>query len=153
MQRSSSRRFYHALFPTCGRAFWVVAVVVLLLAGCGDDDHHELEDDFIDSCLLSGGIFDVSIRRSLGEPFDLLEVGVTPFAGTASYLLEVRGIAFRDGREIINTVEGAVQAAFIDPLNAPVVDALIVCDCFVDYVVVQSPSLDVTIHFDAQTCA
>jgi hypothetical protein len=147
--RSSSHRLHNALVPTWVRLFGVVAVVMLLLAGCGDDDHHEPEDDFIVSFPSD---FEIFIRRSFGDPFDLLEVGVTPFVdpvtGPEPYMLEVRGIAFSDGLELIKPLAGVAQAAFLDPLGEQVVDALIFCSCFVDYVVLRSPFLDVTITFD-----
>lgn len=155
VHQSSSRRLHDRRFSICARAFWVVAVVVLLLAGCGDknDDDFVLTDDFIDSCRFSGDIFEVSIRRSFDAPFDLLEVGVTPFDGPQPYELVISGTAFRDGLELTRRELGSVQNEFFDPLGELVRNALIVCDCFVDYVVVRSPSLDVIIDFNAQICS
>jgi|SRR5688500_11734770 hypothetical protein len=148
-QQSSLCRLHNARFPTWVGALWVAAVVMLLLAGCGDDDHHEPVDDFIVSFPSDLEIF---IRRSFGDPFSLLEVGVTPFVAPDTsplpYDLRVSGIALSDGAEIVFGVQDVVRAAFLDPLGEQVVETLIVCDCFVDYVVLRSPFLDVTIEFD-----
>jgi hypothetical protein len=42
----------------------------------------------------------------------------------------------------------ALFRAFIDPLGERVIDVLIVCDCFVDYVILRSPFGETAITFD-----
>ena len=149
--QASLCRLHNARFPIWIRVLWAAAVVMLLLAGCGggDDDRDEPVDDFIVSFPSDLEIF---IRRSFGDPFDVLEVGVSPFVAPdrspLPYVLRVSGIALSDGAEVIFEVEEVVRATFFDPLGEQVVDTLIVCDCFVDFVVLRSPLLDVTIEFD-----
>lgn len=129
----------------------LVAMMLMLLVGCGDDDNgeHVHEDDFIVSFPSPLEIF---IRRPFNEPFDLIEVGVTPFIdpvlGPEPYVLVVSGVAFFDGSEIVFEAEDRVRRAFIDPLGESVIDILIACDCFVDYVILRSELGDSTIFFD-----
>jgi hypothetical protein len=127
-----------------------VVVVLLLLLGCDDGhDGHGHEDDFIVSFPSDLEIF---IRRAGDRPFSVLEVGVTPFVdpvfGPEPYVLEVSGLAFFDGTEIIFEASDNERAAFVDPLGERVIDVLIVCDCFVDYVVLLSSFGETTITFD-----
>jgi hypothetical protein len=148
-RQSPSRKLNHLLFPSWVRVFGLVAAVVMLLMGCEDSGYDEPVDDFIVSRPSDLEIF---IRRSSDEPFNLLEVGVTPFVdpidGPQPYILDVSGVALSDGLVVRAVFEDIARAAFIDPLGERVLDTLIVCDCFVDYVVLRSPFLDVTISFD-----
>lgn len=124
-------------------------MVIILLAGCGGGGGHVHDDDFIVTFLSPLEIF---IRRPFGRPFHVLEIGVTPFIaprfGPEPYVLEVSGIAFFDGREIIFEAYDIARLAFIDPLGERVIDLFIVCNCFVDYVVLHTPFGDTTIFFD-----
>ena len=149
-RRPSSRTSLNLLFSGWVRWFGIVAVAMMLLAGCGDDDYDEPLDDFLVSFPSDLEIF---IRRSSDGPFDLLEIGVTPFVdpdtGTEPYVLDILGIAFSDGFEIsFVRPERITPAVFVDPLGERVVNTSIVCNCFVDYVVLRSPYLDLTITFD-----
>jgi hypothetical protein len=128
-----------------------VAMVLVLLAGC---DHHEgevhaHEDDFIVSF---PSPLEMVIRRPFDRPFDVLEIGVTPFVspglGSEPYGLVVSGIAWFDGAEIVFDAHDIVPRAFIDPLGERVVDVIITCDCFVDYVILRSRFGETTIFFD-----
>jgi hypothetical protein len=108
--------------------------VLLLLAGCGGDDgdgDHVPKDDFLVSFPSPLEIF---IRRPLDRPFEVLEIGVSPFIdpvfGPEAYELVVSGIAFLDGAEIVFEAEDVASIAFIDPLGERVIDVLIACDCF-----------------------
>jgi hypothetical protein len=138
-------------FPAWGQTVGVVVVILLLLAGCGDDgdNGHAPEDDFLVSFPSPLEIF---IRRPFDRPFDVLEIGVTPFIdpvfGPEPYVLTVSGIAFLDGAEVIFERRNVARRAFIDPLGERVIDALIVCDCFVDYVILLSPFGETVITFD-----
>jgi hypothetical protein len=136
-------------FPTWGCKFGAVAVVIILLAGCGGDSGHVHDDDFIVAFLSP---LELAIHRPFGRPFRVLEVGVTPFIdprlGPEPYVLEMSGIAFFDGVEIIFEAYDIVRQAFIDPLGERVIDVLIVCNCFVDYVILHTPFGDTTIFFD-----
>jgi hypothetical protein len=128
----------------------VAVLLLLLLLGCDDgDDGHAHEDDFIVSFPSDLEIF---IRRPGDQPFSVLEVGVTPFVdpvlGPEPYVLEVSGLAFFDDTEIIFEASDDERAAFVDPLGERVIEVFIVCDCFVDYVILLSPFGETTITFD-----
>jgi len=128
----------------------VIVVVVVLLAGCDDDGDggHVPEDDFIVSF---PSPLEIAIHRPLDQPFDVLEMGVMPFLGPIGaepYVLVVSGIASFDGTEIIFEAQDIVPKVFIAPLGEPVVDVLITCDCFVDYVILDSPFGETTLFFD-----
>jgi hypothetical protein len=129
----------------------VHAALVLLLAGCGDggDGGHRREDDFLVSF---PSPIDIGIRRPFDRPFGVVEIGVTPFVdpvhGPEPYVLVVSGIALSDGVELVFEAHDVVQSAFIDPLGELVVDVLITCDCFVDYVILRSSFGDTAITFD-----
>jgi hypothetical protein len=103
-------------FPAWVHTVGVVAVLLLLLAGCGHngDGGHAHEDDFIVSFPSPLEIF---IRRPFDRPFDVVEIGVTPFVtpgiGSEPYVLVVSGIAFADGAEIIFEVQDSIQRVFI----------------------------------------
>jgi hypothetical protein len=73
---------------------------------------------------------------------------VSPGLGAEPYVLVVSGIALFDGAEIVFEAQDIVPRAFIDPLGERVVDVLIICDCFVDYVVLRSRFGETTIFFD-----
>jgi len=127
-----------------------VVLSLLLLGGCdgGDDGGHVHEDDFNVSF---PSPLEIAINRSFDEPFEVLEIGVTPFVGPVGsepYVLVVRGIASFSGVEVVFEAQDAVPVAFVDPLGEPVVDVLITCDCFVDYAILGSPFGDTTIFFD-----
>ena len=86
------------------------------------------------------------------RPFEVLKVGVSPFIdpvfGPEPYVLVVSGIAFLDGAENIFEAEDVASIAFIDPLGERVIDVLIACDCFVDYVIFLSPFGETILTFD-----
>jgi hypothetical protein len=142
---------YCRLFSTWVGKFGAVAMVLMLLAGCGgsDDGGREHDDDFLVSFPSPLEIF---IRRPFDRPFEVLEIGVSPFIdpvfGPEAYVLAVSGIAFLDGAEIIFEARDVASIAFIDPLRERVIDVLIACDCFVDYVILLSPFGETTITFD-----
>lgn len=129
-------------FLTWGHAVGAGAVVLLLLAGCGDggDGRRVPADDFLVSFPSPLEIF---IRRPFDRPFRVLEVGVTPFVtpgiGSEPYVLSVSGIALSDGAEIVFEAPDSIQRAFSDPLGERVIDVLIICDCFVDFVILGAP--------------
>jgi hypothetical protein len=145
------RRLSFSRFRVGVHLLAVIAVAVVLLAGCDHDSDggHVPEDDFIVS---SPSPLEIAIRRLFNQPFDVLEIGVTPFSspivGSEPYVLVVSGIASFDGIEIIFEAHGIVPQAFIDTLGEPVVDVLIICDCFVDYVILGSPFGETTLFFD-----
>ena len=128
-----------------------VAVLLVFLAGCDHDgdDVHVHEDDFIVSF---PSPLEIIIRRPFDQPFDVIEIGVAPFVspglGPEPYVLVVSGIALFDGAEIVFDAHDIVSRAFIDPLGEQVVDVLIACDCFVDYVILRSQFGETTILFD-----
>lgn len=107
------------------------------------------EDDFIVSF---PSPLEIVIRRPFDRPFDVIEIGVTPFVspglGSEPYVLGVSGIALFDGAEIVFDAHDIVPRAFIDPLGERVVDVIITCDCFVDYVILRSRFGETTIFFD-----
>jgi hypothetical protein len=129
----------------------MAAVVLVLLAGCDHDGgrRHVPEDDFIVSF---PSPLEIGIRRPFDRPFDVIEIGVTPFvnptSGSEPYALVVSGIAWFDGAEIVFEAQDIVQQAFIDPLGERVVDVLVTCDCFVDYVILRSEFGETTHFFD-----
>ena len=142
---------YCRFFSTWVGKFGSVAVVLMLLAGCGDSDDggREHDDDFLVSFPSPLEIF---IRRPFDRPFEVLEIGVSPFIdpvlGPEPYVLTVSGIAFVDGVEIIFEAEDVESIAFIDPLGERVIDVLIACNCFVDYVSLLSPFGETIFTFD-----
>ena len=148
---SSVSRVLFLHFPTWVHTCAMVAAVMMLLAGCGDggDDGHVPEDDFIVSF---PSLLEIFIRRPFDQPFRVLEVGVTPFVspglGREPYVLVVSGIALSDGVEIVFEAQDAVRREFVDPLEERVIDVLIACDCFVDYVILRSSFGETTIIFD-----
>ena len=151
VEHASVSRVHNRLFPTWVGKFGAAVVVLMLLAGCGgsDDGEHGHDDDFLVSFPSPLEIF---IRRPFDRPFDVLEIGVTPFIdpvrGPEPYVLTVSGIAFVDGAEIIFEADDVARTAFIDPLGERVIDVLIICDCFVDFVSLLSPFGETTITFD-----
>jgi hypothetical protein len=142
---------YCRFFSTWVGKFGAIAVVLMLLAGCGDSDDggREHDDDFLVSFPSPLEIF---IRRPFDRPFEVLEIGVSPFIdpvlGPEPYVLTVSGIAFVDGVEIIFEAEDVASIAFIDPLGERVIDVLIACNCFVDYVSLLSPFGETILTFD-----
>jgi len=107
------------------------------------------EDDFIVSF---PSPLEIVIRRPFDRPFDVIEIGVTPFVssglGWEPYVLVVSGIAWFDGAEIIFDAPDIVPRVFIDPLGERVVDVIITFDCFVDYGILRSRFGETTIFFD-----
>jgi hypothetical protein len=148
---SSVRRAPSRHFRVGAHLLAAVAVAVVFLAGCDHDGDggHVFDDDFIVSF---PSPLAIAIHRPFDQPFDVLEIGVTPFSspivGSEPYVLVVSGIASFDGAEVIFEVHDIVPQAFIDPLGGPVVDVLITCDCFVDYVILGSPFGETTLFFD-----
>ena len=135
------------------RVVLVSVLVGLLLLGCGDGhDHHHEEpgDDFVVSV---PSPLETFIERESGGAFDLLEIGVTPFTDQFGrpelYILTISGIAAFDGREIVFEAEDFItQERFFNPLGEPVLNVLITCDCFIDYVVLRDEFGDITIPTD-----
>ena len=147
---SSVSKAFVRRFSTWVQTVGLVAVILLLLAGCGDGDGgHVHEEDFI---VFFPSPLEIGIRRPFDRPFDVVEVGVTPFVtpgiGSEPYVLVVSGIAFFDGAEVVFEAQASIQAAFLDPLGERVTEVLIVCDCVVDYVILHSPFGETTILFD-----
>ena len=56
------------------RLLIAMAAALALLAGC---DHHDDDDDFIVSF---PSAFEIAIHRVSDRPFDVIEIGVTPFS-------------------------------------------------------------------------
>jgi hypothetical protein len=129
----------------------MVAIVLVLLAACDHDtdDVHGHKDDFI---VFFPSPLEIVIRRPFGRPFDVIEIGVAPFGspgfGPEPYVLVVSGIAWFNGAEIVFDAHDIIPRAFIDPLGESVVDVLIACDCFVDYVILGSEFGETTLFFD-----
>ena len=126
----------------------LVAAALVLLAGCDHDNDDDEEDDYIVSFPPSSSFSAIDIRRSFDQPFDVIEIGVTPIIGPEPYLLTVKGIAWVNGATIVFEDDDIVSRAFIDPLGDRVIDVLINCDCFVDYVILRSEFGDTTLAFD-----
>jgi len=95
---------------------------------------------------------EIVIRRPFDRPFDVIEIGVTPFVspglGSEPYVLVMSGIALFDGAEIVFAAQDIAPRAYIDPLGERVVDVIIACDCFVDYVILRSRFGETPIFFD-----
>ena len=131
-----------------GMRLLIVAAALILLAGCDHDDDHD-HDDFIVSF---PSALEIDIHRASGRPFDVIEIGVTPFVsslfGDEPYVFVISGIAWFDGEDIIFEERDDVQQAFIDPLGERVVDVLMTCDCFIAYAILRSDRGRTTLFFD-----
>jgi hypothetical protein len=140
------------------RLLIVMAAALVLLVGCDYDDHDHDDDfdddDFIVSLTLAPSASQVDIRRASGQPFEVIEIGVTPFldpifGDNEPYTFFVSGIAWSNGDEFIFEIPDDRQRAFIDPLlGVRVVDVLIGCDCFIDYAILSSEFGRTTLFFD-----
>jgi hypothetical protein len=73
---------------------------------------------------------------------------VDPVLGPAEFVIEVSGIAFSDGTELVFEAHDVVPVEFVDPLGERVVDVLIACDCFVDYAILRSAFGETTLTFE-----
>ena len=128
------------------RLLIAMAAALALLAGC---DHHDDDDDFIVSF---PSAFEIAIHRVSDRPFDVIEIGVTPFLSPIfddePYAFVISGISWFDGDEIIVRILDDRQLAIIDPLRESVVDVLMTCDCFVDYVILDSEDGTTTLFFN-----
>ena len=132
------------------RLLILMAATLVLLAGCdyGDDDHDD--DDFIVSFSSES---EIEIYRASGRPFDVLEIGVTPFFdpifGDRPYIFSISGISWVDGDEFIFELQDDVRRPIRDPLlGEPLEDVIMRCGCFIDYVILRSEFGRRTLFFD-----
>ena len=131
------------------RLLIVLAAAFVLLAGCDYNDDHD-HDDFIVFFPSGGGI---EIDRASGRPFDVLEIGVTPFFdpifGDKPYIFFLSGILWLDDDVVTFELPDDVRQAFIDPLGEHrVVEVFMSCDCVIDYVILRAEFGRTTLFFD-----